>query len=676
MAVIGTPLMEGDTSSILRNYESDPLHELASRYVDIIKEAYDNQEINILKDPQEFFKDPVCRKRMKDFFLEQAFDTNDPLYQTRDQVKSYMESLDALYDHDVQGMLEAAPLGAFNPVIGMTLPMHKNLLATTVFDKGGIPKDVAPSPKFTVTMETRQMYAPDGTTIDMFLEQNKIKDLVEQSIPRKNLVLKLPEFMTTDILGLLGATNKTTANLSISTRITHLCVANAWVAKGEQYLDETDNTIKVEPTGAKKTKIVSIAPLSFVPSYGQYDYTINQVIDFMVPEDENGTTVRKEIIHLNGAMHKNKLLIGYNSQVAAQQNIVAVVVSAALDTSSAAYVTPKVKWSARTDIFQIPDAPHFTVTVSPEETKDINALYNVNQVTKLMSMLKLVNVNYKDGKILDGLDESFLNMPIGSKQKGVFDFAPPPDQYIGSHIAWRYETFMDYLDTMVTTLLQVLNDENMTITIFGRPELIRKLTPQKYSYVTPSTIGPVTLDYKKVVVNDSSNRVYNFISSNKLRNDNNLIIILNPHNTNRIIYKIFDYQLYVGNEINDTENYQLPALTMFERWLMISYQPIQGRIEIVNPTGLREDIDNLTPVNKAVRSDNDYNANKVTYDINTKQFVDRTVDLPGTRKSVMDIMQKAANDYSYETQTLANAYKNPNYSTQDPNNGEVEPKQP
>lgn len=672
MAVLGTPLNEGDMSAIMRSYEKDPFHELASRYIDVIKEAKDIRQINIYKDPQEFFKDPVCKEKLKELFVENAFFEKDPMYTSKESRKSYLESLDALFEHDVKGILEAAPLGSYNPMIGMTLPMHKNLLATTTFDKGGIPKDVAVAPKFTITMETRHMYAPDGTTIDLFLEQNKIKDLVEQSVPRKDIVFKLPEFFKTDVLGLLGATNKATANLSITTRVTKICIDNVWVAKGEEYWDESTNTIKVEDTGAKKVKVISVAPISFVPSYGQYDYSLNQsVIDIIVSEDATGDTPRKEIFKLDGIMHKNKLYLSATSETGTN-NIKAIVVSAALDTSSAAYETPKVKWSARTDIFQIPDAPHFTVTVSPEEIKDVNVQYNVNQTTKLMSMLKLVNVNFKDSKILDGLDESFLNMPITSKVKGAFDFAPPPDQYIGSHISWRYETFMDYLDTLVTYLLQVLNDENMTISIFGRPELIRKITPQKYSFITPSTLGPVKLDYQKVVVNDEANRVYNFISSNKLRNDNNLIIILNPQNSNRVIYKIFDYQLYVGNEINDTNNYQLPALTMFERWLFISYQPVQGRIEIVNPTGLRDDIDNKTPVNKAVRSMNDYNANKVTYDIKTQQFVDRTKDLPGTARSAMDIMSKAPNEGDYASQTAPYAYKNPNYSTQDPNNGEVD----
>ena len=309
-----------------------------------------------------------------------------------------------------------------------------------------------------------------------------------------------------------------------------------------------------------------------------------------------------------------------------------------------------------------------TVTISPEETKDLNAMYNVNQLTKIMSMIKLSILNYKDDKILESLDDSFLNLPSTSKVSGAFNFVPP-DNFLGSHVTWRYETFMDYLDTQVTTMLQVLNDENMTVSIFGRPELIRKITPKEYTYTTPPSIGPVSLDYKKTV-KTSDNRIYQFISSNKLRNDNNLIIILNPRNSNRVMYKIFDYQLYVGNEIRDTSNYQLPAVTAFERFLFVSYQPVQGRIQIMNPTGLVEDIENKTPVSKD-RALNDYTANKLTYthDKNGNgQFIDHTGELPGTARSVIypdgkapGVPQNGVADQNY-------AYPSPNYSVTDPKN--------
>lgn len=659
MAVVGNPT--GKNDSILRGYEQDSMHGIASQFAQIAKAGL-SEQVDLYSEPRKFFMSDTLNNEMRSFFVENAFDKQDPKFSSVDAVNEEYGMLDALYQNDVKGICEAAPLGAYNPVVGITFPMHKNLLMTTVFDKGAIPKDVADTPQFTLSMETRTMYSPDGREIDMFLEQNKIKDVIERAVPHKDIVIMLPEDQDTDVLALLGATNKTVANVSRSSKVTKLLVKNVYVAKGEEKYDAATKSIVVETAGAVGTKVITIEPVKFVAAYGQYDRTFQKRIDLIVPTDNAGNT-RKEIFQFAGSMHKNRFTF-----MASSANIEGVVLSAALDVSSAAYETPKVKWSSRTDYFEIPEAPHMTVTISPEETKDIQAMYNVNQLTKIMSMIKLSILNYKDDKILENLDDSFLNLPATSKVTGAFNFVPP-DNYLGSHVTWRYETFMDYLDTQITTMLQVLNDENMTVSIFGRPELIRKITPKEYTYTTPPSIGPVILDYKKTV-KTSDNRVYQFISSNKMRNDNNLIIILNPRNTNRVIYKIFDYQLYVGNEIRDTSNYQLPAVTAFERFLFVQYQPVQGRIQIVNPTGLIEDIENKTPVSKD-RAMNDYTANKITYTHDAKGngvFVDHTAELPGTARSAMypdgkapGVPQDGIADQNY-------AYPAPNYAVTDPKN--------
>jgi hypothetical protein len=659
MAVVGNPT--GKNDSILRGYEQDSMHGIASQFAQIAKAGL-SEQVDLYSEPRKFFMSDTLNNEMRSFFVENAFDKQDPKFSSIDAVNEEYGMLNALYQNDVKGICEAAPLGAYNPVVGITFPMHKNLLMTTVFDKGAIPKDVADTPQFTLSMETRTMYSPDGREIDMFLEQNKIKDVIERAVPHKDVVIMLPEDQETDVLALLGATNKTVANVSRSSKVTKLLVKDVYVAKGEEKYDATTKEIVVETAGAVGTKVITVEPVKFVAAYGQYDRTFQKRIDLIVPTDNAGGT-RKEIFQFAGSMHKNRFTF-----MASSANVVGVVLSAALDVSSAAYETPKVKWSSRTDYFEIPEAPHMTVTISPEETKDIQAMYNVNQLTKIMSMIKLSILNYKDDKILENLDESFLNLPATSKVTGAFNFVPP-DNFLGSHVTWRYETFMDYLDTQITTMLQVLNDENMTVSIFGRPELIRKITPKEYTYTTPPSIGPVILDYKKTV-KTSDNRVYQFISSNKMRNDNNLIIILNPRNTNRVIYKIFDYQLYVGNEIRDTANYQLPAVTAFERFLFVQYQPVQGRIQIVNPTGLIEDIENKTPVSKD-RAMNDYTANKITYTHDAKGngvYVDHTAELPGTPRSAMypdgkapGVPQDGIADQNY-------AYPSPNYAVTDPKN--------
>jgi hypothetical protein len=65
------------------------------------------------------------------------------------------------------------------------------------------------------------------------------------------------------------------------------------------------------------------------------------------------------------------------------------------------------------------------------------------------------------------------------------------------------------------------------------------------------------------------------------------MVILNPKNTQRICYRIYNYQLYISNEIRNAANPSLPAIHAFERWLPVEYFPVQARVQILNPSGKR-----------------------------------------------------------------------------------------
>lgn len=161
---------------------------------------------------------------------------------------------------------------------------------------------------------------------------------------------------------------------------------------------------------------------------------------------------------------------------------------------------------------------------------------------------------------------------------------------------------MDYLDHVTTIMLQYLNDPNMTISVFGSPELVRMVTPTEYTYQAPSNIGPVELDFSRTIVT-SDKRVYQFVGSDKLRGTTNFILVLCPRNSERIIYRIYDYQMYISNEIRNVKNYALPAVHAFERWKMVEYQPVQGRVKILHPTGLETIAANDEPVQQSAMND-------------------------------------------------------------------------
>lgn len=562
------------TIDIGKGYSKDPISAYAASFRDLAQNIVKECNVDIFTEPVKAALRPDSNEALRNFFIENSIDRNDV---TPEEYDDHMLALGEQFTNDVEALTEHASVGEFNPVIGMALPMHKNILMNNIFDKGAIPKTVAVSPKFTLTMETRLMVDTQGNEIDMWKEQKKMKAAIDASAPFVNVDVALPEFGTTDVLEQMGASSMD--SLSIETSISALKVTLAYKA-GDKLPNGT--------TASADTNVDTWidVDIEFTPNYGSFERAINKQIT--LPANTVGGTA--EVI--NATMNKNRFTIN-----ALHQIVKAARIRARKDTSNGLLNTVSFKWKAKTDIIEIPEAIPMNVTISPTEVKDVAALYQVNQLSKIMSMLKLGMENFKDDTLLEKLNTSFLTMPQEQTISANFDFAPR-EGYALDHVEWRHKTFFDALDTYVTKLFRVLNNPNMVVTIFGRPDLIRKITPTEYTYQSPSAIGPVELDFTKTVVT-SDKRVYQFISSMKLDSNivnidgvdtdlsDQLIIILCPRNTDRIIYQIYDYQLYLSNEIRNAANPTLPAIHAFERWKFVSYQPVQGRVKILNPTGLR-----------------------------------------------------------------------------------------
>jgi len=404
-------------------------------------------------------------------------------------------------------------------------------------------------------------------------------DAIDASNPVYSIDLTLPELEATDVRAMCGGTIHD--DLSIKTHVSHVKLVNIFIKEGD-FMPDADGVISPKSpiaTAADEGLIPEAwmeAYIEFAPGYSQYDRTFNQPLVFLVRKDATTVEERKDAI--SGTMHKNKFNLYGSTGV-----VKAVRLAAELDTANAMLNTCSVTWSETTKMIEIPNAIPINTTISPNEVKDLAALYQVNQLTKIMSLFKTAMANYKDDKIRQFLDQSYDRLPERSKGYGEFDYAVP-EGYALDHVEYRYKTFFDFFDTEVQKMLYTLNDPNMVVTVFGDPNLIRKITPTTYSYQTPSNIGPVDIDYKRTVVT-SDNRVYQFIGSDKLRWSDQLVCILCPRNSNRITYRIYDYQMYVSNEIRNSANPALPAIHAFERWIVTEYQPVQTRIKALNVSG-------------------------------------------------------------------------------------------
>lgn len=577
------PIGRTDKTSFVGNsFMRDPMDAYSKSFIELSKNILNESMIDIFEEPKKILNRPNTREALKEFFCENFMDENpaDP-FNTPEFIEDQRAMMEQQFENDAQAVNEHAVMADYNPVIGLTFPVHKNILMNMVFDKGAIQKVVAEGPKFTLSMERRILVDTNGNEIDMFTEQNKMTPAIDASNPVHHIEITLPEIQTTDVLAMCGGTKLD--SLSIKTHISMIQIEKIYVKAGDIKPDENgvvrpDGPIATADDEKEYTNVWFPTNLEFKPGYNQYERTFNAPVELLVRTSATETETKKDI--LSGTMDHNKFNILSGTGVVKK-----VMLDAELDTSNAMLDTCSVKWDVDTKLVEIPNAIPLNVTISPEEVKDLAALYQVNQLTKIMGLMKTTLANYKDDKILQYLNSLYTRLPEAARGYMEFDYAPPA-QYALDPLTWRYTMFFDAFDTEVTRMLQVLNDPNMVVTIFGDPDLVRKITPVQYDYQTPSSIGPVELDFKKTVVT-SDKRVYQFIGSDKMRWSNEMIAILSPRNSNRVTIRIYDYQMYVSNEIRNIANPALPALHAFERWLIDSYQPVMSKINIKNRSGLR-----------------------------------------------------------------------------------------
>ena len=565
------------------SYTKDPMTNYVQSFADFAKNVLTESGLDIFEEPKKVLRRPAAKEALKEFFCSNFIDenANDPFMQDIGYREDQYAMMEQQFENDCAAVFEHADMGDYNPVIGMTFPVHKNILMNMVFDKGAIQKVVAEGPKFTMSMERRILVDKDGNEIDMFKEQNKMTAAIDASNPVYEIELTLPETGTTDVLTACGGTSLD--SLSIKTHISGIQIASIYVNEGDILPDANgwvrpNGQVATAAEAGAKTNVWFPVNIEFKPGYNQFERSFATPIQMVVRD--TATTTKEISDTLTGTMDKNKFTVqGLKGE------ILKVMLSAELDTANHMLETCSVRWKVDTTLIEIPNAIPMNVTISPEEVKDLAALYQVNQLTKIMSLLKTTLANYKDDKIKEFLDNDYDILPEDSRGYLEFDYAPPVG-YALDPLTWRHAMFFDAFDSEVTRMLQVLNDPNMVITVFGDPDLVRKITPTEYSYQTPSSIGPVDLDYTRTVVT-SDKRVYQFIGSDKLRWNDQLIVLLMPRNSNRVTYRIFDYQLYVSNEIRNSANPALPAVTAFERWHILSYQGVQSRVKILNRSGLR-----------------------------------------------------------------------------------------
>ena len=603
------------------NFSKDPMYAYAQAFCETQQNIIRESQVDYAQEPARALSFRSVQDQMKNFYLENSV-IGDARSLGAEKYQDQLDMMNEAFINDIQAVRENAVAGmaAWNPLIGLSLPMHKYLMLNCVFAQA-VPRFVAKSPSWTETMETRYMITPDGRKIDIANQQNEIFSAWKSANRPIDVAITLPESQSVDILNTYFHVSRLSHNLSVATHISAIAIED--YAKKNDPIITIDDTTGVITEGKAAADGIAIVwkpwKAEFNPGYGELNRVIVQPVD-IVTTASDGTTPTSFHDVLFASQKDNMFEIS-----SAGNKIKAVKMTARYDASSRTLKTSRVTWEERTTYVQIPENDGITIPITPEEVKDIGALYGINQVTKYMSMIKDILENVKDDDIKEHLDESFVRLDDDHKLAKTIDFAPR-EGYLGTHLQWLQETFMDTIDDFITGLLSVLRDPNMEICIIGRPALIRKITPTEYTYQAPSSVGPIELNFKKTVVT-SDKRVYNFISSEKLFGNDNLIVLLIPKNTNRIVYRLYDYQMYISNEIRDAENPSLPALTAFQRYKFFGFQEVQGRLFVANPTGLREHLPNVDPIGTQY-ANNDLGSVYTHYDASTGRNVTTPNELP------------------------------------------------
>jgi len=605
------------------NFSKDPMYQYAAAFYETQQNILRESKVDYGAEPTRALAFKGNVEALKKFYTENSIiDPKNNM--TTEEYQDRLQDMNEMFINDMQAVQEnaAAGMSTWNPMIGLSLPMHKYLMLNCVFAQA-VPRYVAKATSWTETMETRYMITPDGRKIDIANQQNQIFNAWKSANKPVEVPIVLPEMKTTDILDKYFNVPRLSHNLSVATHICAVAVED-YAKTGDTVLTigtDTEGNATITESEATADGVALVWKpwrAEFTPGYGEYNRIIMQPVDIKTTAADG---VTEEVFHdsLFATQQDNMFEINSGGKIKA------VKMMARYDASSRMLKTNRVEWQERTTYVQIPESDGITIPITPEEVKDIGALYGINQVTKYMSMIKDIMENVKDDDIKENLDESFMRLDEDHKLAKTIDFAPPQN-YAHDHLEWLQKTFMNTLDQFITGLLTVLRDPNMQISIIGRPGLIRQIIPTEYSYATPANIGPVELDFKKTVVT-SDKRVYNFISSDKLFGNDNLIVLLIPKNTNRIVYRLYDYQMYISNEIRDAENPTLPALTAFQRYKFFEFQPVQGRLFVANPTGLREHLPNIDPIG-SMYANNDLGSVYTHYDQATGKNVTTKNELP------------------------------------------------
>jgi len=364
-------------SPSMGNFSKDPMYAYAASFCDVQKNILRESQVDYAMEPQRALAFKGNVDALKSFFIENSV-IGDSKTITQEEYQDQLDMMSEAFQNDIQAVRENAVAGiaSWNPMIGLSLPMHKYLMLNTVFAQA-VPRFVAKAPAWTESIETRYMVSPTGEKIDIANQQNQIYRIWRSANQPVEVPVALPELQSIDILDKYFSVSRVSHNLSVATHISAILVED-FAKAGDTVVTMTQGTDGYEFTEAEATadgKALVWKPwkAEFTPGYGDANRIIVSPVDILVTTD--GTEATETAVHDTIFASQRENMFEINSTSGA---VKAVKIWARYDASSRTRKTPRVEWGEKTIFVQVPENDGITVPVTPEEVKDIGALYGIN----------------------------------------------------------------------------------------------------------------------------------------------------------------------------------------------------------------------------------------------------------------------------------------------------------
>lgn len=437
-------------------------------------------------------------------------------------------------------LLESQQTGSLMPIVGLNLPLLKLYWIKNVW-KDLIPTAVAPSQTFRKDIEREYVMGPD-----------KVKHYLPESFKEGMDLFKSARTpLTVDEIA-VPATDFDLITASGGSIALDDTVSRQFFVS---YIKYTDKDGAEKELDGLRIRVDS--------GTNQFSYKIREFGPDGKPKVY--TTLFGEIDFETGMLQ-------------AQGNkIISIKVDGYLSTENNAS-TISVGWDKTGREFTIPDSEHLGTTLTKERVRDEKVIYNIDSATKVTQQMVNFLGFMRDVKIQDYLDKSrdrIRNTDLYIET--TWDVKPPVSTMKGP-TEWKFE-LKETLDRLCMKLAKILQLEDIMFTVVGSQESVRLLDNVNWMYGKDSIVGGVKIGYNIGIYNGQ--RSFRIASSDRIQDDR-LRIFVYPTGGNYMMYQLFEYQFCITNEYRTSDNYRLPSVCVFDRYLIDELIPIQGSIDIQN----------------------------------------------------------------------------------------------